>query len=379
MKRLYGILIAVVLIFGTTAYAEEIDVFTAQCEKNENTVELTVNINDVTDICGCSFNVVYDNTTLSFSQYEVGVALENASPLVNEKYSDNTVRVVCAGTEELSKTGNALKVSFSVINTDIDKTAVSVEQIKISDGYGVKTQIEDIVCEVNVKEQAGSTKSVRKGSYKSVGGIPTNSETPTPSAGTQQTNIMASHLAGFTDVLTTDWFYEPVCFVYENKLMQGVSNIEFAPNMPVTRAMFVTVLYRMEGEPEVTNENVFTDVKSGEYYEKAVIWAQGNEIVKGISETEYAPNTNITREQMAAIIYRYANFKGIDTESVMENTNTLSHNDIFKVSDWAKEAMNYCIAAGIITGDNNRNLNPQNNATRAEFATILMRAADIIK
>ena len=128
----------------------------------------------------------------------------------------------------------------------------------------------------------------------------------------------------------------------------------------------------MNGEPEA-NTSVFTDVEKNSWYEKAVAWANANGIVNGISDTEFAPNTNITREQMAAIIYRYAKYKGVDTEAVTKDPHTLSPNDIFEVSDWAAEGINYCIAAGIIGGDDNGNLLPKNNATRAETATVIMR------
>lgn len=93
----------------------------------------------------------------------------------------------------------------------------------------------------------------------------------------------------------------------------------------------------------------------------------------GVTDTEFAPNAYITREQMAAIIYRYAKYKGVDTEAVTKDTNTISYNDIFEVSDWAKEGMHHCIAAGIITGDENGNPLPHNTATRAETATIITR------
>ena len=184
---------------------------------------------------------------------------------------------------------------------------------------------------------------------------------------------------GFRDVKEADWFYPYVSSVSENKLMQGVSDTEFAPNDKVTRAMFVTVLYRMEGEPAVKNENIYSDVRSSSWYEKATVWANGNGIVYGKTDTTFEPDTAITREEIAALIYRYAKYKEIGVDEVIKEINTLSFNDIFDVSDWAGEAVNYCTAAGIITGDGNGDLNPKDHATRAETAAMLVRLADAVK
>ena len=190
---------------------------------------------------------------------------------------------------------------------------------------------------------------------------------------------VASASDGFSDVKEADWFYPYVRSVFKNKLMQGVSDTEFAPNDKVTRAMFVTVLYRMEGEPAVKNENIFIDVRSNSWYEKATVWANGNGIVYGKTDTTFEPDTAITREEIAALIYRYVKYKEIGVDEVTKDTNTLSHNDIFDVSDWAGEAVHYCIAAGIIAGDGYGNLNPKNNATRAETAAMLVRLNDAVK
>lgn len=117
--------------------------------------------------------------------------------------------------------------------------------------------------------------------------------------------------------------------------MSGVSDTEFAPDMNITRAMFVTVIYRMEGEPQTTVDNAFTDVPANEYYANAVAWASANVIVDGYSDTEFAPNDNITREQMAAIIYRYARYKGNNTDV----DGTITYADSADISDYAKDAV----------------------------------------
>lgn len=176
----------------------------------------------------------------------------------------------------------------------------------------------------------------------------------------------------FEDVTSDDWFYDSVKYVYENTLMNGVSDSEFAPNTTLTRAMLVTVLYRNEGEPEVENNATFDDVIASAYYDKSVAWAQSNEIVNGYSETEFAPNINITREQIAAIMYRYAEYKGYDT-SIGENTNILSYSDYNEISEYAISSVKYAVGSGLMKGKTDFTINPKDNTTRAEIATILQR------
>jgi len=173
----------------------------------------------------------------------------------------------------------------------------------------------------------------------------------------------------FADVAQNAWYYEAVKYVKENGLFGGVSATEFAPNVALTRAMLVTVLYRAEGEPEVEGESKFTDVADGQYYAKAVAWAQSNNIVNGISDTEFAPDANITREQMAAIIYRYASFKGAAEISDA----ALDYSDLSDISEWAESAVAFCKTKNIMTGKDNNEFKPLDKATRAEAATILQR------
>lgn len=174
----------------------------------------------------------------------------------------------------------------------------------------------------------------------------------------------------FSDVKENDWFFANVRYAVENGLMSGISKTEFAPNDNLTRAMLVTILYRAEGEPEVNKSVPFSDVNADMYYANAVAWAQQNSIVSGINENEFAPNRNITREQIAAIIYRYAAFKGYDLSA---KGNIKAYTDGTSISDYAKEALSYAVDAGLITGKTSTTLNTLDNATRAEIAAILQR------
>jgi len=179
----------------------------------------------------------------------------------------------------------------------------------------------------------------------------------------------------FIDVKSDDWFFEDVMYAYIEGLMKGLTETSFVPNDKLTRAMLVTVLYRLEGEPEANRSIPFSDIDMGAYYGNAVSWAKESGIVMGISETEFAPNDNITREQIAAIMYRYAQYKGYNV-SVEENTNILSYNDFDSISKYAVAPMQYAVGIGLIKGKSESTLNPLDNATRAEIATILHRISE---
>ena len=182
----------------------------------------------------------------------------------------------------------------------------------------------------------------------------------------------------FGDVKETEWYYEAVKYVNANKLMNGTSASSFAPDAELTRAMFVTVLYRLETEPQVESEYVFTDIEEDTWYTKAVAWAKEYGIVNGVTATEFAPDANITREQIAAIMHRYAKHKGYDA-SAGENTNILSYDDAKNISEYAIASMKYVVGNGLIKGKTETTLNPQDNATRAEIAAILQRFVENIK
>ena len=177
----------------------------------------------------------------------------------------------------------------------------------------------------------------------------------------------------FGDVKSADWFYNDVKYVYEKGMMAGTAADVFAPNTTTTRAMIVTILYRLEGSPAVTGTSAFVDVPAGQWYTDAVNWAAANQIVKGTSATTFAPNDSITREQMAAILYRYAQYKGYD---VTKKADLSGYSDNGQVSAYAKDALAWANAAKLINGVTNTTLAPQGNATRAQVSAILHRFCD---
>ena len=176
----------------------------------------------------------------------------------------------------------------------------------------------------------------------------------------------------FSDVEQSHWFYDSVVWAYRNQIMTGLNQTTFGPNQPLARAQFSLILYRMNGEPSVEYTEKFPDIQAGVWYTNAVLWASGMGIVTGYSDTgRFGPGDNINREQMAVMLYRYAVRKGYDV-SKKEDISKFTDSD--RVNEFAKEAMQWAVGTGIITGkDNGTRLDPQGNASRAECATIMQR------
>ncbi len=174
----------------------------------------------------------------------------------------------------------------------------------------------------------------------------------------------------FRDVLDTDWFYEDVLFAHEEGLLTGTAKRTFSPYANTTRAMMATVLWRMDSKPEAKANSRFTDVAGGQWYSEAVAWADENGIVKGYGTGAFGTNDPVTREQFAAMLYRYAQYSG----RVIQTGNDLTDfKDAGKVSSWAQDAMLWAVHNGIITGKPGKLLDPQGTATRAEIAAMLRR------
>lgn len=176
----------------------------------------------------------------------------------------------------------------------------------------------------------------------------------------------------FTDVNADAWYYDSVIYVVEKGLFQGTTDTTFSPNDAMTRGMLATVMYRLAGSPDIAEENpatTFTDVEPTAYYAAAIRWAQQNDIVKGYSDEIFAPNDLITREQLAAVLYRYA-------ENPAPPNLLLSFNDADSISEYAEDALRWAVDKKIIVGNENNLLNPTGNAARAEVAAMLMRFAN---
>ena len=174
----------------------------------------------------------------------------------------------------------------------------------------------------------------------------------------------------FTDVPKHEWYYGAVEYVYQNEIMSGLKIDKFGPDETLTRAQFATILYRSAGSPEVTYDNRFSDIPANDWYSDAVIWANNVGVVTGLTATTYGPEAVITREQMATMMYRYANYLEYNTGTLADLD---SYTDASKVSSYAVEPMRWAVGNGIINGKTSTTLDPLGQATRAECATIIMR------
>ena len=174
----------------------------------------------------------------------------------------------------------------------------------------------------------------------------------------------------FTDVASGSWYYDSVAYVYEQGLMGGTGEGRFSPDLTTSRAMIVTILYRLEGSPAVSGGASFADVTAGQWYSDGVAWASANGIVTGYSNGSFGPDDTITREQMAAILYRYARYKGyaLSAQAALDG-----YADAAQVSAYAADAMKWAVGSGLITGTSGTTLSPAGSATRAQAAVILAR------
>ena len=263
------------------------------------------------------------------------------------------------------KTESAKNGSFTVS----DKYASAGKTVKVTpkanDGY--------VVDQVTVTDKNGKTVEVKAnsdGTYSFV--MPAKAAQPVTVKVTfkeeEQVHVCPSEK--YTDVNTAAWYHEGVDYAIKNGLMEGVGSNLFAPDATTTRAMVVTILYRLDGEPAVTKDIPFADVPAGQWYSNAINWAAANGIVDGYGNGKFGPDDTITREQMAAILYRYASYKGY---SVSDLANLTGYTDAASVSEWAATAMRWAVAEGLIEGTSATTLSPSGDSTRAQVATILMR------
>ncbi len=268
-----------------------------------------------------------------------------------EKRKDGTTVTTTTGEDGTTKSEiKASKNKETEVTVPVEDPE-NVTKITVTDADGNKTEITEFEktengiklsvtgnCTVEITSEKGEDKPAKK-SFKDVSG---------------------------------HWGEDAISFMVEQGLMNGISEDEFAPDGTLTRAMLVTILYRAAGQPAVNKGIPFGDVTADSYYADAVNWAQQNGIVNGMTENEFAPDENITREQIATIIYRFAKAMGYDV-SVGEDTNILSYTDAEEISEYAVEAMCYAVGSGLLKGKTESTLNPGDNATRAELATIIQR------
>ena len=327
-------LLAALLVFSlslTGFAAEEKSLLSlSQSEDVVKGGKVTIQVDTAVDgvVADGKLTVSYSGTSLRFLEAQVGAAWsedENVSLQVNAEKED-TVILAFAGVEA-AKAGTVFTLTFEALEEE-DGTVAVLPQ----DSY--VTGAEDYTLDASTAVQV--------------------------SCPSEQ----------FTDVDTSRYYHDGVDYVVNKGYMIGVGDTRFAPESKTNRAMVVTVLYRMAGSPEVTGDMPFADVSEGRYYYDAILWASQNEIAKGMTETLFAPNKLVTREQLVTFLYRYAGFKGVDT------TNQGSLEDFVdagKVSNFAKEAMTWAVATELIIGVGDEKLEPKATSNRGQIATVIER------
>ena len=234
-----------------------------------------------------------------------------------------------------------------------------------------------------VSENSGSAISAARSGYDALTDTPEKAGYELQQADTGGTGVFVwlplpsvGDKLPFTD-MNGHWAYDAVSYAYKNSLMNGVNASRFAPDSTLNRAMMVTMLYRMTGSPAVSGNSVFSDVPSGKWYSDAVQWASVNGVVNGVGKDRFALDTQITREQMASMMMRYAQFKQYSTG---KSADLSAFNDAGSISSWALKSMKWANAAGLINGRTASTIAPQDTATRAQnAATILMRFCEMSK
>ena len=315
---------------------------------------------------------------VGLASYDNTFVLSDGTPVYPRIRIRNRADVVCTAGETPVETWSITYVTDGgTINgeypTTYTKGTVTVLPTNVTkDGYTFLGWFNAYSGGVLVK-QIGATETGEKTFYarwqKTV--LPPPPVTPgTPSAPVTPAKPAAPVGLPFADVSGSDWFYNDVRYVYEKGIMDGTGADRFSPNAPLTRAMIVTILYRMAGSPSVSGSSDFTDVAASKWFAKAVAWAAANGIVNGYGSGLFGPNDPVTREQLAAILYRYAVYGGMTAVTLEENLGSFA--DTAQLSAYAIQAMNWAVGQGLINGSGS-NLVPKAQATRAQVAAIIHR------
>ncbi|MBQ9940920.1 MAG: S-layer homology domain-containing protein [Clostridia bacterium] len=369
MKKIHIVFILLVLFLTVSAGAA--GTVYMEAEKAGDAVIAKVFIKDNPGFAGYSIAIDYDREKLVPANIQGGEIAGGMGIVSNIQLADDPadikkVTAVSLGTSNIYADGELFTVTFKIKNGSKGKLEFTLEGN--GDDAFINNKPQPLELEfkgVNVDLSTGETS---EGDSVIVGGTTNNKP---------EENYTPKKI--FADVGEQDWFFSDVSYVYEKGLMKGTSEkpeLLFSPEQYTNRAMFVTVLYRMEGEPETT-ESAFRDVEKGSYYEKAVAWAAENKIVNGVSADAFAPMADITREQAAKIIAGYAAYKKMKTPQT--KTDISEFDDYSFVSEWAVEALQICADMNIIRGRENNTIDPQGKASRAETAAILRRFSEYNK
>lgn len=287
--------------------------------------------------------------------------VSNSSLSDSEDFDFGTLTIKSSSSKTVDLTVNTDKTvivskTFEQHNGDDTGSSISVE-LKGSSSSGSSSSSSSSSSNTDTKPEEDKNEEIKDEEVK-------DEEVKDENTNTNSSSVSET----FTDISTSSWYYDTVNKAYNNKWFSGLTENSFGPDNNMTRAMLVTVLGRFDNTVINTTSNEFTDVPSDMYYAPYVSWAKESNIVNGMTETEFAPNSDITREQLAVMIYNYLKYKNVDMSSAI---NTTEFTDNSEISSWANEAVNTVKALGIVNGRPDGSFNPKGTATRAEIATIL--------
>lgn len=369
--------------------AESNSILSLDYEKQGNFVDVIISANAKGIVYDGKITLDYDKNLLSYKNTRAENAFKDL-PEFSVNSNEAGKIILAFASSEAADAGKIFKLTFEVLNKGKAKVAIDSRNSYVSDAdnFTVESSIEFDVERKSVTPSEPSEPEKPAEPDKPHGPRPrpgkgdsTPKPEPRPDAGIDDNGVFDlldilnnNNAKRFADVRDFDYFKEAVDFVYVNGYMNGISDTMFGPNLATNRAMIVSILWRMEGKPLATSTHNFVDVKPNDYFAQAVQWAYENNITKGISDTKFGPNLTLTREQLVTLIYRYAQYKGYNTQSSVDLS---TYKDYNSISKYAVEAMSWAVQNGIVNGTTPSTISPKSSANRAQLATIIMRFAKL--
>lgn len=318
------------------------------------TVEVTLSVANNPGIGCIVYEVIYDTGLLSCGEEDVlpeKILSDGGFMHVVNPDCDGKLRVVAVSAQDTAENGPLFTLRFHALKAGTTEIRLEMEEV-VSDMEDIAFRGDAISVTVTGETSEPESKPER------------------PAEETKPEPVSPAKLS-FVDVTEQDWYYTSVQYAVAHGLFSGVSADHFAPNSSMTRGMFVTVLYGMAGKPQADKAE-FSDVAERDWYAKGVAWASANGIVSGVDRDKFAPNSPVTREQLALMLYQYAKGTSPGTEGLVRTF----YPDGKEISDWALTAFSWAIDQGLLSGKTGNLLDPKGTATRAEAATMLMRLAE---
>lgn len=327
------------------------------------------------DVCGGSFNFVYDTEALRLVDALEGEEIKDTAHIINTEYADGIIRVSWASVEKMPPEGELIIIKLELLSENFDKSHISIDKLKAADIDGNKLDTKySIVYEAeNTDTEENDTESSQTsgGTHASGGRRPSGSSVSKAENKTEDTKeseteniteVKSEKQLKFTDIKESDWYYEAVKFAFEKGITSGVSQTSYAPNDKVTRGQFITMLCRAYGIKEMTGDN-FADC-GNTWYTGYLAAAKALGISNGTGDNKFEPEKEISREEMVTLIYNYLKSVG----KVDEETTVTSFADDAAISIWAKSGVAFASNRGYVKGKNNNLFDPAGFATRAELA-----------